>query len=38
MAADVKLLGPVGDLYCFVNTLSILVINKGFEKLDFDYI
>ena len=29
MVADLNMLGPVGDLYCFSNTLSMLV--------DFDF-
>ena len=29
MVADLNLLGSVGDLYCFSNTLSMLVIKSG---------
>ena len=35
MVADLNLLGSVGDLYCFCNTLSMLV-NKA--TLNFRYL
>ena len=32
MVADLNLLGSVGDLYCFSNTLSMLVIIVSFTN------
>ena len=34
MVADLNLLGSVGDLYCFSNTLSMLVLNFVIEFLE----
>ena len=35
MVADFNLFGSVGDLYCFSNTLSMLVANMVLPKLLF---
>ena len=33
MVADLNLLGSVGDMYCFSNTLIILVFTRLFARL-----